>query len=93
MLIRYETLWHEPGQRSQKWLAYQSDKIARALRAFEARPPEELSDVGTIALSCALGYLDLRFDGAWRAAHPRLVDWLEVFSEATPSFEATRFPA
>ena len=54
-------------------------------------PPEELSDVGTIALACALGYLDLRFEGAWRAEHPRLVAWLDVFSEATPSFEATRF--
>ena len=48
-------------------------------------------DAGTIALACALGYLDLRFEGAWRADHPRLVAWLEVFAEATPSFEATRF--
>ncbi len=77
--------------RSVKWMAYQSDKIARALRAFEAAPPEELSDDGTIALACALGYLDLRFEGAWRAKHPRLVARLDVFSDATPSFEATRF--
>ena len=91
VLIRYEILWREPPQRSEKWIAYQNEKIARALRAFEARPPEELIDAGTIALACALGYLDLRFEGAWRADHPRLVAWLEVFSEATPSFEATRF--
>jgi glutathione S-transferase len=90
VLIRCETLWREPHQRSEKWLAYQSGKIARALSAFEARPPEELSDVGTIALASALGYLDLRFEGAWRADHPGLVSWLDVFSEATPSFEATR---
>jgi len=91
VLMRYETLWREPERRSQKWLAYQSDKIARALRVFEEAPPEELSDVGTIALASALGYLDLRFEGAWRADHPRLVAWLEVFSDAAPSFEATRF--
>jgi glutathione S-transferase len=91
VLLRYETLWREPGMRSEKWMAYQGDKIARALRAFDAAPPEELSDVGTIALAAALGYLDLRFDGAWRAEHPRLVAWLDVFADATPSFEATRF--
>jgi glutathione S-transferase len=75
---------------ARRWLAYQSGKIARALSAFEARPPEESSDVGTIALASTLGYLDLRFEGAWRADHPRLVVWLDVFSEATPSFQATR---
>jgi glutathione S-transferase len=91
VLIRYETVWREPGLRSEKWMAYQGDKISRALRAFDQAPPEELSDVGTIALACALGYLDLRFEGAWRKEHPRLVSWLDVFSDATPSFEATRF--
>jgi glutathione S-transferase len=92
VLIRYERLWHEPPQRSEKWITHQSEKIARALRAFEGQPPEELSDAGTIALASALGYLDLRYEGAWRADHPRLVAWLDVFSDATPSFEATRFP-
>jgi glutathione S-transferase len=91
VLIRYETLWREPDLRSEKWMAYQGDKIARALRAFDQAPPEELSDVGTIALACALGYLDLRFEGAWRSEHPRLVSWLDVYSDATPSFEVTRF--
>ncbi len=91
VLIRYETLWREPQLRSEKWMAYHREKIARALHAFDQAPPEELSDVGTIALACALGYLDLRFEGAWRKEHPRLVGWLEVFSDATPSFEATRF--
>lgn len=90
VLLRYEILWREPSTRSEKWMAHQSDKIARALKAFDAARPEELSDVGTIALACALGYLDLRFDGAWRRDHPRLVSWLAVFSDATPSFEATR---
>ena len=91
VLMRYEILWREPQAQSEKWVAYQNEKIARALGAFEAAPPEELADVGTIALACALGYLDLRFEGGWRKERPRLVAWLDVFSDATPSFEATRF--
>lgn len=91
VLMRYETLWREPDARSENWVAHQSGKIDRALGAFEAAPPEEIADVGTIALACALGYLDLRFAGAWRKKHPRLVVWLDVFSDATPSFETTRF--
>jgi glutathione S-transferase len=91
VLLRYEALWRDPDMRSEKWMAYQSEKIARALAAFERSPPEELGDIGTIALASALGYLDLRFEGSWRVDHPRLVSWLDVFSDATPSFEATRF--
>jgi len=90
VLLRYEELWREPERRSEKWLAHQRDKIARALSASEKDPPEELSDVGAVALACALGYLDLRFGGAWRTQHPKLVTWLEAFAEATPSFAATR---
>ena len=91
MLLRYEVLWREPERRSEKWTTHQSDKIARALIASDKDPPEGLSDVGAVALACALGYLDLRFAGAWRAQHPKLVAWLNAFAEATPSFEATRF--
>ena len=90
VLMRYEVIWREPELRSQKWLAYQDDKISRALAAFEAAPPEEIADVGTIALACALGYLDLRFGGEWRTKHPGLIGWLDAFAKSTPSFEATR---
>jgi glutathione S-transferase len=91
VLLRYETLWREPDKRSETWIAHHTGKIERALAVSERSPPEELGDIGTIALACALGYLDLRFEGKWRSAHPRLVAWLDVFSEATPAFEATRF--
>ena len=60
---------------------------------LEQAPLDDLANVGAIALACALGYLDLRFEGAWRADHPRLVAWLEKFAAATPAFEATRFVA
>ncbi len=91
VLMRYEALWRDADKRSVRWLAYQGDKISRALESFETSPPEELSDIGTIALASALGYLDLRFQGAWRTDHRRLAAWLDLFSAATPSFEATRF--
>ncbi|HEY8213203.1 MAG TPA: glutathione S-transferase, partial [Methylocystis sp.] len=38
----------------------------------------------------ALGYLDLRFAGAWREKHPGLVIWLENFARTIPAFEATK---
>jgi glutathione S-transferase len=91
ILIRYEGLWREPAVRSERWLAYQNDKIKRALDVAEAAPPQNFGDIGAIALACALGYLDLRFEGTWRPGYPGLVAWLDAFSGATPSFKATRF--
>jgi len=49
--------------------------------------------VGQIALACALGYLDLRFAGRWRADHPQLVTWLDEFAAQVPAFAATRVTA
>jgi glutathione S-transferase len=91
VLLRYEATWRDAAHRSDTWQAHQQGKIDRALATFAAAPPEEIADVGTIALACALGYLDLRFGGAWRETSPGLVRWLEAFAEAVPSFEATRF--
>jgi len=90
VLQRYERL-REPHERSEKWIAYQADKVARGLSVLEAAPPGASGEVGAIALASALGYLDLRFEGAWRTDHPRLVAWLDGFAAANPSFEATRF--
>jgi glutathione S-transferase len=88
----YEGRWREPGQHVQKWLDHQAGKVARTLSALEAEPPSLDDDlhVGHIAVACALGYLDLRFAGSWRAAHPRLVAWLDAFAARVPAFEATR---
>jgi glutathione S-transferase len=88
----YEQRMREPHERSAKWLAYQAGKVARALAALEADPPAgDDETIGAIALAAALGYLDLRFEGKWRANHPRLVAWLEGFGARWPIFEATRF--
>ncbi len=92
LLQVYEARMRPTELRSEKWVAYQGDKVARALGALEAAPPPQgAKHVGAIALACALGYLDLRFEGTWRAHHPGLVGWLDAFAAATPAFESTRF--
>jgi glutathione S-transferase len=90
ILLGYESRFREPHERSQKWIGMQQGKIDRALAAAEASPPGDAIDVGAIALACALGFLDLRHDGAWRAEHPRLVAFLDRFSASVPAFETTR---
>lgn len=84
--MRPEEKWYQP------WLDYQAGKIARALEHLETHPPvlHKTPTVGEIATACALGYLDLRFDGTWRANHPTLVEWLKAFADTIPAFEATK---
>jgi glutathione S-transferase len=71
---------------------HQAGKAERALAVLEAEPPALAGTphVGQIALACALGYLDFRFEATWRRHHPRLVSWLDRFAAAVPSFAATR---
>lgn len=91
----YEGRWRPSERHEPKWLAYQADKIARALAVLEDAPPkiDPLPTVGQITLACALGYRDLRFPGTWRAEHPRLVAWLDAFAAQVPAFEKTRVTA
>jgi glutathione S-transferase len=92
LLQVYEGRWREVGKHEQKWVDHQAGKVGRALAWLEAHPPAMTADVnvGHISVACALGYLDLRFAGSWRAAHPRLVAWLDAFAAKVPAFEATR---
>ncbi|HQF30428.1 MAG TPA: glutathione S-transferase [Hyphomicrobiales bacterium] len=91
----YERRMRPPELRHEGWTTYQAGKVDRALAALEATLPafSPALDVGTIALASALGYLDLRFPGSWRADHPRLEAWLAAFEAAVPSFDKTRPPA
>jgi glutathione S-transferase len=89
LLIRYETATRRAEWRDPDAIALQQGKIDRALAVLEAAAPEGSPDIGQIAVACALGYLDLRFAGAWRATHPRLVAWLAAFEMAVPAFAAT----
>ncbi len=91
VLLVYESRWRDPAMQEPRWIDHQGGKIARSLDLLEAELPEADLDVGHVALACALGYLDLRFAGEWRATHPRLVAWLDGFATRVPAFEATRF--
>jgi glutathione S-transferase len=87
----YERRFREADKHSSRWLDHQAGKADRALSALERDPPAAgATDVGAISVACALGYLDLRFSGLWRAGHPRLVSWLETFSGAVPAFADTK---
>jgi glutathione S-transferase len=93
LLKVYEGRFRPEEARNANWVAHQDGKVARGLASLEAAPPSfpERPRVGEIALACALGYLDLRFEGSWRAAHPKLVAWLDDFAARVPAFEETRF--
>lgn len=95
ILQMYERRFREEARREPKWIAHQQGKIDRALAGLETQdlPLQPTPWIGEIALACALGYLDLRFEGAWRANHPRLVAWLDRFAAAVPAFEKTRVTA
>ena len=65
--------------------ARQKAAVDRALDVLEKNPPKALSDIGEIAVACALGYLDFRFGNEpWRATHPRLAAWFEQVSKLAP---------
>jgi glutathione S-transferase len=93
LLQVYEARFRAPEGRDEKWLSHQAGKIERGLKALEASPPaiDATPTVGQIALACVLGYRDLRFEGKWRADHPKLVAWLDKFAAQVPAFEETRF--
>jgi len=94
ILIIYEGRFRDPGTQSQRWLDHQRGKITRALAAFEASPPDPArTDIVSIGLACALGYLDWRKPVDWQPAHPRLAAWLAAFAANEPAFDRSRADA
>jgi glutathione S-transferase len=91
ILVVYESRFRPDLPHSPRWLAHQRGKIKRGLAAFEASPPiPEKTDIVSIGLSCALGYLDWRRQVDWRPVYPGLINWLDRFSAHEPAFEHTR---
>ena len=95
ILLVYEGRFRPPEHHVKKWTDYQAEKIRRGLAALEADPPslDPIPNVGQIALACFLGHRDLRFAGDWRAAHPKLVAWLDRFAAKVPAFAETKVAA
>lgn len=89
----YENRMRPEDKRHDDWLSYQADKVKRSLDQLAQTPPSLEGDltIGHVAIACALGYLDLRFEGKWRASYPALVAWLDAFRARVPAFDATKF--
>lgn len=63
--------------------------MARTVDALEADLPGTALDIGTIAVACALGYLDFRYGAEpWRPGHPKLGAWYGAFA-TNPAIAAT----
>ena len=92
VLGRYETVLRPEPLRWNDWLAGQLDKVTCGLAELEQRSAGfgDRVDIGTIAVGCALGYLDFRYASlAWRDKHPNVSTWFERFG-ARASMVATR---
>lgn len=77
-------------QQSADRLALYNRSISQILDHLEADlTPLAGFDLGTIAVACALSYLDFRFpDDDWGASRPRLKAWFDGALQR-PSFQAT----
>ena len=94
VLIVYEGRFRPEEKRHQEWIDRQQGKIDAGLGYLETNIPDWKGhpDYGHITLACALGFLDDRQAGRWRAKNPGLVAWLGRFEKAVPAFAATAPP-
>ncbi|MGP6087666.1 glutathione S-transferase [Antarctobacter jejuensis] len=92
VLIIYEERFRPAEKVSMEWIEGQWAKVSRALDALSTRWMSHLhgrTDMGHIAVGCALGYLDFRHEArSWRTGRESLADWYAQFAER-PSMIAT----
>jgi glutathione S-transferase len=90
VLNRYENFVRPDGLRWSAWSEGQMTKVDQALAFLEKNVGDlEGVTIGTIAVGCALGYLDFRYaDRRWPDKHPKLAAWWQKASKR-PSFEKT----
>lgn len=85
LLARYEATARPLEQQWGGWRDAQLTKVRAALAEIERQAPtlaRTPSDIGLIALGCALGYLDFRFaDLDWRHDHPAAAAWFAIFGQ------------
>jgi glutathione S-transferase len=94
LTVVYEKRFRPEDKWVQSWVDRQQAKIDSGIAHLEANPPlwGVTPDYGHITIASALGYLDLRQGGQWRAKAPKLVKWLDQFDKAVPAFDATKPP-
>ena len=90
VLTRYETFARPQELRWKAWIDGQLLKVDQALDVLEKNAAElGAIDIGTVAVGCALGYLDFRYgDRKWRGGRPKLAAWFERIA-TRPSFAST----
>lgn len=95
LLLVYEKRFRPEDKWVAGWMDRQQSKIDAALALLDQAPPRWTGTpgYGHITLACALGYLDFRHQGRWRAEHASLVSWLDDFARAVPAFATTAPPA
>jgi glutathione S-transferase len=92
VLVRYEQAVRPESLRWPEWITGQLEKVRSGLSQIERQAAlfGERVDIGTIAIGCTLGYLDLRFAAlAWREHYPATSSWFARF-ETRASMSATR---
>jgi glutathione S-transferase len=90
VLCRYETVVRPAELRWDTWIQGQLLKVDQSLDFLERNIGDlEGLTIGTVAVGCALGYLDFRYaDRRWRDGRPRLAAWWETTGRR-PSFQQT----
>ena len=98
ILVRLESSWRTPEQRSQAWVDRQMGKVRAGFRAMSAGLADKPWCAGNsfsladIAVGCALNYAEFRFpDFVWRADYPNLAKLADKLG-ARPSFIDTAPP-
>ncbi len=91
LLARYEVAVRPEPLRWADWTNGQIDKLHTSLASLEASCAGfgDRTDIGTLAVACALGYLDLRYaDMNWRTRYPAVAQWAARLGQR-PSMQAS----
>ena len=75
----------QPGEQSKGWMARQHGIVQRGFDALEREAADfgNAVDIGTIAIACAIGWLEFRniLGKDWRDGRPQLARWYEGFAK------------
>lgn len=96
ILVVYEGRFRPADKHVESFVAYQRDKISRALVALAADYPHYNNaaqpDAAEITLACSLDYLDFRQQLEWRDHVPQMASWMQDFAAAVPGYGETLIP-